>query len=144
MAVFLAASAFIEIRRLAAGSKCVAQDNSPDEVLDHIGSLAKVESQPPGRHTAKSQEAVPPGHAPLGSCDQAMAERPMSRVWNTAGPSSLAFRGKRASGAGRPGQSATPRAVSRFAYQRRESRMPSSMECSAFHPRRSWARSTRA
>ncbi|WP_411098847.1 hypothetical protein [Streptomyces sp. x-45] len=90
IAALLAARAFTEIRHLAGSAQHVAQDNSPDEALDRIRFLANLSHNLPGVARPRPRKPSRRGKSP-GSFDQAMAERPMSWVWNTAGPEARAW-----------------------------------------------------
>ncbi|MHA6758958.1 hypothetical protein [Streptacidiphilus sp. PAMC 29251] len=90
MAALLATMAFIEIRHLAGGARRVAQDNSHDEALDRIRFLADLSHNLPGVARPLPRRPSRQGK-PLGSFDQAMADRPMSWAWNTAGPEARAW-----------------------------------------------------
>ncbi|WP_406286847.1 hypothetical protein [Streptomyces sp. NBC_00209] len=90
IAALLAARAFTEIRHLAGSAQHVAQDNSPDEALDRIRFLANLSHNLPGVARPTPRKPTRRGKSP-GSFDQAMAERPMSWVWNTAGPEARAW-----------------------------------------------------
>ena len=88
IAALLAAMAFTEIRHLAGRPQREAQDTSHDEVLDRIRFLADLSHNLPG--VARPRARRPSrGGRPIGSFDQAMTERPMSWVWNTAGPDAV-------------------------------------------------------
>jgi hypothetical protein len=90
IAALLAARAFTEIRHLAGTAQRAAQDNSYDEVLDRIRFLADLSHNLPG--IARPRPNMPSRRGrPIGSFDQAMAERPMSWVWNAAGPEARAW-----------------------------------------------------
>ncbi|QES53038.1 hypothetical protein DEJ51_01150 [Streptomyces venezuelae] len=88
VAAFLAARAFTEIRHVAGG--LTVRDTSPEEVLDRIRFLADLSHNLPG--VARPRPRTPSRLGkPLGSFDQAMAERPLSWVWSTAGPEARAW-----------------------------------------------------
>ncbi|MEU4066525.1 hypothetical protein AB0F25_29785 [Streptomyces wedmorensis] len=90
IAALLAAMAFTEIRHLAGRPQRGKQDTSHDEVLDRIRFLANLSHNLPG--VARPRARRPSRHGkPIGSFDQAMNERPMSWVWNTAGPDARAW-----------------------------------------------------
>ena len=104
IAALLSARAFTEIRYLAGRPQRGAQDTSHDEVLDRIRFLANLSHNLPGVARPLARRPSRQGK-PLGSFDQAMAERPMSWVWNTAGPEARAWMLRHIE---QPGRSWTP------------------------------------
>lgn len=90
VAALLAARAFIEIRYLAGHMRRAPQDQSAQEDLDRIRFLADQCHNLPAatrpRRWRPSRNA-----APASSFHQAMARRPMSWAWNTAGPDGRAW-----------------------------------------------------
>lgn len=90
IAALLAAMAFTEIRHLAGRPQRGEQDTSHDEVLDRIRFLANLSHNLPGVARPRARRPSRQGK-PIGSFDQAMTERPMSWVWNTAGPDARAW-----------------------------------------------------
>ncbi|HUR05831.1 MAG TPA: hypothetical protein VM347_25020 [Nonomuraea sp.] len=89
-ASILAASALIVIRYLAEPNRREKQDTSLNDDLDRIRFLANLchnmpgIAQPPTRQPSRK-------NAPSSSRERAMAERPMSWDWNTAGPQGQAW-----------------------------------------------------
>ncbi|WP_020578196.1 hypothetical protein [Actinopolymorpha alba] len=89
-AAILAARALVEIRYLAGPVRRVERDASPGDDLDRIWFLADLCHNLP--EVAQSPAWQPSRkNAPMNSRDRAMAERPMSWVWNTAGPQGRAW-----------------------------------------------------
>ncbi|MFF9344900.1 hypothetical protein ACF1CG_34740 [Streptomyces sp. NPDC014773] len=89
VAALLAARAFIEIRHLA-GSTLHESGDTPEEILERIRFLANLAHNLPG--VARPRPAISSrlGTRP-GSREQAMAARPMTGVWHTAGPKGQAW-----------------------------------------------------
>ncbi|MFC7221062.1 hypothetical protein ACFQLX_23310 [Streptomyces polyrhachis] len=90
IAALLAARAFTEIRHLTGDAQRVGQDSSPDETLDRIRFLADLGHNLPGVARPRPRKPSRRGKPPR-SFDQAINERPMSWVWNTAGPEARAW-----------------------------------------------------
>ncbi|MET9613763.1 hypothetical protein [Kitasatospora indigofera] len=88
VAALLAARALVEIRRLAGSPR--RADESPEEVLGRVRALADLGHNLPG--IARPPRGGPARRGlPLDGFDRAMDERPMSWVWNTAGPEGRAW-----------------------------------------------------
>jgi hypothetical protein len=89
VAVLLATRAFVEIRYLTSAHHA-AQDQSPDKTRESVRRLAHLSHNLP--RVARPHLRKPSRRGrPLGSFEQAMAERPMSWVWNTAGEGARAW-----------------------------------------------------
>ncbi|MFI0960607.1 hypothetical protein ACH4S8_04165 [Streptomyces sp. NPDC021080] len=84
IAALLAARAFIEIRHLAGSTRHESAAN-PEETLERIRFLANLGHNLPGVTRPGPTTPSRPGTSP-GSWEQATAARPMTGVWNTAGP----------------------------------------------------------
>lgn len=89
LAALLSARAFIEIRFIAGPAQAAREDNSPTANLDHIRFLADlchnmptIANPPPIQPTRKNM---------ISSRDRAIAERPMTGPWHTAGPEGQAW-----------------------------------------------------
>jgi hypothetical protein len=89
IAALLAARAFIEIRHLARSARLESGDSSED-TLERIRFLANLAHNLPG--VARPRPSTPSrrGASP-GSWEQATATRPLTGVWNTAGPKGQAW-----------------------------------------------------
>ncbi len=98
VAALLSARAFVEIRFLAGHVLRSREDHSAEEDLDRIRFLADL------CHNLRRAKA--PRHrpsrkgAPPGNREQALADRPMSWTWNTAGPEGRAWMLRHVEGAG--------------------------------------------
>ncbi|MEY9876927.1 hypothetical protein ABH931_006440 [Streptacidiphilus sp. MAP12-33] len=89
LAAHLAIQAFIEIRYLASRARRLPEELSSDDTLDRIRLLADlghnlpVGTWPRARRPARGTQD--------GRRERAMRERPMSWLWNTAGPEKSAW-----------------------------------------------------
>ncbi|MFG2089394.1 hypothetical protein [Spirillospora sp. NPDC048824] len=90
VAALLAAKAFIEIRCLAGNARRRSEDSSVEEDLDRMRFLADLCHNMPGIARPRRWRPSRKG-ASLSSFQQAMAQRPMSWTWNTAGPEGRAW-----------------------------------------------------
>lgn len=90
VAALLSAVAFTEIRFLAGHVRRRPEDHSAAEDLDRIRFLADLCHNLPAATRPRRRRPSRKG-APASSFHQAMAERPMSWAWNTAGPEGRAW-----------------------------------------------------
>ncbi|MFC8722250.1 hypothetical protein [Kitasatospora sp. NPDC057198] len=89
VAALLAARALVEIRHLARRERSGAGDGT-EEALEHIAFLADLAHNLPGVARPRRYAPSRPGASPR-SRERAMDARPMSWVWNTAGPRGRAW-----------------------------------------------------
>ncbi|MFD4908325.1 hypothetical protein [Kitasatospora purpeofusca] len=84
MAAHLAIQAFIEIRSLAGRARRSPEEVSSAETLDRIRLLADLGHNLPVGDAPRARRPAP--GKPDSRWERAMRERPMSWLWNTAGP----------------------------------------------------------
>ncbi len=90
VAALLSAMAFTEIRFLAGHVRRSPEEHSANEDLDRIRFLANLAHNLPAATRPRRWRPSREG-APASSFHQAMAKRPMSWTWNTAGPDGRAW-----------------------------------------------------